>query len=98
HTLLSKGFIIRIIDDALRAAAVAGTYTPECTRWITKMVNGQYAGWFCITWPRGDDLYDAARRLPGSRYDAPRVVVPGEQFEQVQDFATRYGFQLSAGA
>lgn len=98
HTLLIAGFGICILDDALRAAAVAGTYTPECTRWVQKVVGGEHVGWFALVWARGDNVYDAARRITGSRYSAPQVVVPPEQFAQVLDFAARYQFQFSDGA
>lgn len=98
HTLLSNGFCIRILDDALRAAAVAGEYTPECTRWIRQVITGEHKGWFEIVWSRDEDFYAAARRITASRYERPFVVVPPEQFEQVLDFATRYDFHLSQGA
>ena len=45
-----------------------------------------------------DNLYKAARKLPGSKWDKPSVVVPVEQFEEVIDFAGMYGFKLSEGA
>lgn len=39
-----------------------------------------------------------AKRLKGSRYAPPYVVVPPEHYEEVLDFAQVYGFQLSKGA
>jgi hypothetical protein len=98
HTLLSAGFAVCILDDALRAAAVAGTYTPECTRWVQRCAAGEHKGWFVILWARSEDFYAAARKITASHYDAPHVVVPPEQYEQVLDFAARYGFQLSDAA
>lgn len=100
HTLLAAGFIVRIFDTGIREAAITGAYEPEQTRWIFARVAGakKYTGWFVIEWKRPDDLYAAAKKLPGSRYDSPFVVVPPEQFEQVLDFAETYGFSLSPGA
>lgn len=98
HRLLTAGFIVRIFDPALRRRAVAGEYEPECRRWVTKIVSGPHAGWFCLEWPRPDNLYDAAKRISGSRYSKPHVIVPPEQFAEVLDFAEIYSFELSTGA
>jgi hypothetical protein len=98
NVLLAKGFPIRIFDEALRSRAIKGEFDPECRRWVKKRTAGDYVGWFSISWPREEDFYNAAKKLPGARYSKPDVVVPAEQFEQVQDFAEMYGFQLSAGA
>ncbi len=98
HSLLAAGFPVRIFDESIRAAAIAGQYEPECHRWIMKRTSNQFTGWFSISWPREEDFYQAAKKLPGSRYDKPDVVVPPEQFEQVLDFAGMYGFKLSPGA
>jgi hypothetical protein len=98
HRLLAAGFPIRIFAAELRTKAVNGTYEPECRRWVKKRTAGEFIGWFAISWPYGEDFYQAAKKLPGSRYRKPDVVVPAEQFEQVQDFAEMYGFQMSVGA
>lgn len=98
NKLLAAGFSIRIFDTDLRAKAIAGKYESECHRWIMKRIKGDYAGWFSISWPREEDFYKAAKKLPGSRYDKPDIVVPSEQFEQVLDFAEMYEFNLSPGA
>lgn len=98
NKLLAAGFPVRIFDVDIRAKAIAGQYETECHRWIMKRIKGIYAGWFSISWPREEDFYKAAKKLPGSRYDKPEIVVPAEQFEQVLDFAEMYGFKLSPGA
>lgn len=98
HRLLAAGFCIRIYDPELRQKAVDGNYEPESTRWIFRRTGGDYDNWFSLSWNRGEDYYEVARRLPGSRWDKPNVVVPSEQFEEVLDFADMYGFSLSPGA
>jgi hypothetical protein len=98
HRLLAAGFCIRIYDPELRKKAIDGNYEPESTRWIFRRTGGDYDGWFSLSWNRGEDYYGVAKRLPGSRWDKPNVVVPPEQFEEVLDFADMYGFSLSPGA
>jgi hypothetical protein len=98
HTLLSRGYPVRVFDDVLRARIVSGAFEPEQTRWITKRVSGAYAGCFAIQWSRNEDCYAAARKIKSSKYDAPHVIVPAVQFAQVLDFAERYDFRLSTSA
>lgn len=98
HHLLAAGFPIRIFDESIRACAVAGDYPREQRRWVMAQKKDPFAGWFIIRWPKGDDFYSAARRLPGSRYADGCVFIPPEHFDQVQDFAHQYDFSLSPGA
>lgn len=98
HVLLAHGFLVRVFDEGLRARIVAGEFEPEQTRWITKLVKGDYAGWLMIQWGRNEDYYDAARKIKNSRYSRPCVVVPPVQFQQVLDFAQLYDFRLSDAA
>lgn len=98
HRLLAAGFCIRIYDPDIRQMAIDTNYEPESTKWILRRTGGDYDGWFVIRWNRGEDYYEVARRLPGSRWENPHVVAPSEQFEEVLDFADMYGFSLSSGA
>jgi len=98
HRLLAAGFPIRIFDAAIREKAIRGEYEPECTRWILTRTSGEYNGWLVVSWECPDDFYKAARRLPGSRYSSPCVVVRPEHYEEVLDFAAKYGFKISASA
>jgi len=98
HKLLAAGFIIRIFDDAIREKAITGDYEPECTSWILARIKGDYAGWLAIIWSREDDFYDAARKLPGSRYSKPNVIVRPEHYEEILDFAEMYGFRIAEKA
>jgi hypothetical protein len=99
HLLLAQGFIIRIYDTVIRQKAIDNSYEKECTRWIMARTSGDYTGWFSISWNRQkEDYYNVARKLPGSKYNSPDIVVRPEHFEEVLDFANRYNFQLSNGA
>lgn len=98
HLLLAEGFSIRVYDEQIRQNAINGKYEPEITRWIMARVKGKYKGWFSLSWDRDEDFYKVARRVAGSKYDRPNVVLPPEQFEQMLDFAQMYDFKLSPGA
>jgi hypothetical protein len=96
NKLLAKGFPIRIYDTEIRQHAIMGEYIPECKRWIKSIVSGEFTGWLSISWPyEGTNYYDAARKLPGSKYNRPNVVVPPESFMEILDFAKMYKFSIS---
>lgn len=98
HKLLGSGFIIRIYNEDTRAKAITGDYAPEQTRWVKVRVGGEYKDWFAIEWSRDEDFYRQAKRLHRAQYSKPYVVVPAENFEEVQDFAEAHDFRLSPGA
>ncbi len=98
HRLLAAGFPIRIYDPETRQKAIDSEYEPECRRWVAAVTKGEYNGWFAISWDRDDDFYTAARKIRGSRWENPFIVVPPEQFEAILDFAEQYSFRLSPGA
>lgn len=96
NILLNKGVPIRIYDPELRRRAVAGEYEQECLRWIKRSEDNK----FIISETGAKNYYDAARRIRGSRWDSNLkcVVVPAENFEELQGFADRYGFRFSKQA
>ncbi|MGB3988439.1 MAG: hypothetical protein WBK67_01970 [Minisyncoccales bacterium] len=99
NLLLRAGFAVRMFDEAAREKAIAGTYEPEYVRWVKRLTGGNFDGWFGFTWEqRNDVIYSAARKIAGSRWARPIVVVPAAQFEAVLDLADEFGFQISPGA
>lgn len=99
NKLLAAGFPIRIYDEEIRRRAIAGEYAAEPKRWIMARTTGDYTGWLVISWPYGGtNYYDAARKIPGSKYSSPNVLVPPESFMEVLDFAQMYKFNISDGA
>lgn len=91
--LLNKGFAVRFDTHEIMDRAVSGDYTPMCRRWIKSAPEG-----FGIVWGREDDLYYTARKLPGARYEFGTVTVPERSWAAVMDFASRYGFRITAKA
>lgn len=101
HALLSNNFIVRVYDCEIRRNAIDGVYEEEHLRWIATSENNEYKGWFEIKWwERNEHLYSAARKIKGSKYDKKQfsVVVPPEQFEEIQDFADIYDFRFTKEA
>lgn len=94
-TLLSAGYAVECGDD-LAALVQFGQYESEHRRWVlARKAGAEYAGWFVLRWPRSENYYARAIRLPGARYSPPSVVVPPDAYLAVQDFCDAHGFRLS---
>lgn len=99
NKLLNGGFAVRIADAATRTAAINADYEPEHMRWITLYTgDGAHKGWLCVRLIRGDDLYDAAKRIKGAQYVKPNVAVPVKRWAEALDFADCYDYRISAAA
>lgn len=98
NKLLNAGFPIMILDENIREKAVTGAYEQECDRWIQLRIQGDYEGWLAIRWYDKSDLYNKARKLPGSKWSNPSVVVRIEHYKEVQEFAELYSFKFSKKA
>jgi hypothetical protein len=95
NKLLNAGFPICIFDENIRERAVNGTYKPECKRWIYHRKDTNY---LAINWTDRSDIYEKVRSLPGSKWDNPSVLVRVEHFEEIEDFASLYGFRFTKAA
>jgi hypothetical protein len=95
NKLLLAGFPVQLQDPELRKRALTGDYALE--RLISRIMKGKYAGSFGIFW-RGVDIFKETKKLRGSRWVKPHVVVPASNYEEVLDFATQWKFQLSPDA
>lgn len=103
NKLLDAGFSVQCQDAEVRELAVSGNFKPENKRWVKLFASGSHEGWLSIWVPRrGEDddrgLYEAARKIKGSRYDSGSVAVPVARWRLVEDFAQLYGYEFSAGA
>lgn len=94
NKLLNAGFAVQITDDKARAAAVSGDYVPATNRWIA---YNHDVGMLAIKVPT-DELYQAARKIPGAKWHYNCVIVPASMYKSVLDFVSLYGYSLTPGA
>lgn len=97
YHLVDAGFVVDAPDELVNDI-VNANFEPEQKRWIKRMTSGDYQDWFAICYPYGDDFYNESRRITGSEYCKPRVVVPKEQYAEILDFAEIHGFKLTPAA
>jgi len=96
NKLLNAGFPIMILDETIRNNAINAIYEKECTRWIKFRKKENL---LAINWQgRDDKLYKTARKIPGSKWSSPSVVVKPERYKEVEEFAELYGFKFSKAA
>lgn len=96
--LLDARFCVLAPSAEVQQMAATGEFQKETRRWVQVVIKGEYKGWFLLGWRYSEDCYEAAKRITASRYDKPYVVVPQEHYDQVLDFAQRYGFHVSPAA
>lgn len=96
HKLLENGFCICIHDENIMQKAISGEYETEHTRWIYSRKNSTL---LAINWNgRNDELYKAARKIKGSKWDSPSVVVDVSHHNLVEEFAFENGFKFTKTA
>lgn len=99
NKLLNAGFPIMIIDPIILQNSVEGKFEHECTRWIYIRAKGEHEGKFAVNWSeKNDRIYEASRKITGSKYDRPSVIVRIEHYKEVEDFANLFGFKFSKKA
>lgn len=98
NTLLSAGFKVKVNDDAIKEAAIAADFEPECRKWVLLRTSGNYAGYLAISFDSDNELYNQAHTLPKSRWNNGKMVVPVDCYKEVLDFADMLGFKVSDGA
>lgn len=99
NALLAAGFPVRM-PKSIQDAAVAGTFDPRATRWVSARVTDPDHVY--LSWPRGDndELRDAVRGLPSLTYmgETHEWRIPVSAYAEIRDFAGLYGFKLTPGA
>lgn len=96
NKLLNASFGIILYDKSIRDNAIHGIFEPECKRWIYHRETGDL---LAIKWfGKNSTLYDAARRIRGSKWSRPSVTVPLSSYKEVFDFADMFGFRFTKAA
>ena len=99
NALLNAGISVRIYDEDIRRRAVTADFVPENKKWVKVVIDGEYSGYLSISWSgKNQKIYNAARRIHGSKWYKSSVIVPVSQFAEIEDFADMLGFSISEGA
>lgn len=97
YNLIDAGFIVDCPGDLVQDV-IDANFKSEQKHWVKRMTSGTHKDWFAIVWPYGASFYDQAKRITGSEYSKPVVVVPKEHYADVLDFADIHGFKLTDAA
>lgn len=97
NKLLNAGLQVSV-PASIRDAAVSGTFTPRCTRWVFGRSGD--SDHVYVSWGRDEDMYYKVKSLAGAKWihDLHYVRVPASSADEIDDFAAINGFQISPGA
>ena len=95
HRLLLSGFCVQVESEAVKDKAITASYEPEHYRKITAGTRKPFDGWFQITWPRAEDLFDEVKKITAAKWSDGAMYVPPEMFREVRDFADIHDFWLT---
>ena len=95
HRLLIAGFCVQVESEAVKSKAITASYEPEHYRKITASTRKPFDGWFAITWPRAEDLFDEVKKITAAKWSEGAMYVPPEMFREVRDFAEIHDFWLT---
>lgn len=91
--LLESGFAISVASS-IATKILAGDWKPSTKRYVGILTDGSQ---FAIRWfGFNDTLYQASRKIRGSKWNSPYVTVPVANYLDVIDFAQRHGFTILA--
>lgn len=94
NKLLNSGFSICIYDENIRNKAINGDFEHENDRWI--LIDSKDNKKIRIRWDgMNNKLYNAARKLPGSKWEDGSVKVSVLKYDEIIEFAEMYGFDIS---
>lgn len=96
NKLLNAGFTVQFPDTESKEKAVSTNFAKENDRWVK--FNSE-TGELTLAWgKRSDTLYDAAKKLPGAKWNNRSMKVNIEFYREVLDFAETMGFSISKTA
>ncbi|MCI8337924.1 MAG: hypothetical protein HFH62_04450 [Lachnospiraceae bacterium] len=96
NALLAAGFTVQFPNREISDRAVSGDVPQENDRWVKCDPEGES---LLLAWKkRSDDLYQAAKKLPGARWRDGAMRVKAEYYRDVEDFADTMGFNISEAA
>lgn len=98
HRLLLDGFVVQVQSESVKEKAIAASYEPEHYRKVTASTAKPWDGWFQITWPRSEDLFDEVKKITAAKWSSGAMYVPPEMFREVRDFADLNDFWLTPEA
>lgn len=93
NKLLRAGFSVQFPNSMIKEKAINGDFSEENDRWIKFMKS---TGRLAIMWMgKNDVLYQAAKKIPGAKWEKGYMIVNIEFYSEIEDFADTMGFCIS---
>lgn len=98
NEILLLGLPVQIDSEAVRDRLLSSSFIPESFKRVMGYVADPYKDWFTFEYPKGEDRYSEIVKLTAAKYTDGLIVVPPEQFAEVEDFAEINGFEMTERA
>jgi hypothetical protein len=98
NEILLLGLPIQIDSEVVRERLLSNSFIPEAFKRVMGYASEPYKGWFTFEYPKGEDWYSEIMKITAAKYTDGLIVVPPEQFAEVEDFAEINGFKLTERA
>lgn len=99
--LLSKGYPVRIFDEALRKRVVDHDYDPVPPRRVEVAHHEKHGTKFRLAWAFDSNPWECERlanKLRGAKVFGDAAHVAASHYEDIEDFARQHGFVITAAA
>jgi hypothetical protein len=98
NEILLLGLPVQIDCELVRDRLLSSSFIPESFKRVLGYTADPYKGWFTFEYPKGEDWYGEIMKLTAAKYTDGLIIVPPEQFAEVEDFAEINNFELTERA
>jgi hypothetical protein len=98
NEILLLGIPVQIDCEMVRDRLLSSSFVPESFKRVMGYTADPYKDWFTFEYPKGEDWYSEIMKLTAAKYTDGLIVVPPEQFAEVEDFAEINDFELTEKA
>jgi hypothetical protein len=98
NEILLLGIPVQIDSEQIRNRLLSSSFVPEHFKRVMGYIADPYNGWFTFEYPKGEDWYSEIMKITAAKYTDGLIVVPPEQFAEVEDFAEINDFELTEKA
>jgi hypothetical protein len=98
NEILLLGLPVQVDSEAVRDRLLSSSFIPESFKRVMGYTADPYKDWFTFEYPKGEDWYTEIMKLTAAKYTDGLIVVPPEQFAEVEDFAEINSFELTEKA
>lgn len=95
NEILLLGLPVQIDSEIIRDRLLSNSFKPESFKQVMGYIPDPYKDWFTFEYPNHEGWYNEVMKITAAKYTDGLIVVPPEQFAEVEDFAEINDFELT---